>query len=410
MPPADDVAGGRLVRALSITTFLQWLGATTVLPILQLYLARQGALDVVIGLAMGAFFGAGVLIQYPIGRLADRIGQLTVLIAALGCYGVASLGYLLPVGPGVEVGLRFLQGAGAAAAEVASLSMVGVHVASARRGGAYGAIFGAQLSALAIAPLFGSIVGIDHMGWLFVGGAVTAALACIPVALVARTVRSQRRSADAVDAAAGTATDGGADAQAGDEPAPIVRLRSITALRGAFVVAVIAGLTTGIYESCWTLLLESRGAKSWQIGLSWCLFCIPFVAASIPAGRLADRYDRRWLVVFSLLTSVVLLFVYPFVPSVPAIIALGAFEGLGVAVAYPAAQALLSALAPVRQLGETQGVFSTLQTAAIAVSAAAGGALFGASRWLPFVVMGALAAVLLIVVSSFWVGVARPAS
>ncbi len=101
MPAVEDFAGGRLVRALSITTFLQWLGATTVLPILPLYLARQGATDLVIALAMGAFFGAGVLIQYPIGRLGDRIGQLTVLIAALGCFAVASLGYLLPVGPGV---------------------------------------------------------------------------------------------------------------------------------------------------------------------------------------------------------------------------------------------------------------------------------------------------------------------
>src|SRR5580698_683825 len=122
---SEPVAASRLVRALATATFLQWLGASTVLPILPLYLRRQGASDDVIGIAMAAFFAAGVLVQYPIGRLSDRIGQTRVLLAALICFAVASIGYLLPVGPWPEVGLRALQGAGAGAAEVASLALVG---------------------------------------------------------------------------------------------------------------------------------------------------------------------------------------------------------------------------------------------------------------------------------------------
>jgi MFS family permease len=388
------------VRALTAATFLEWLGASAVLPILPLYLARQHASDFVIGLAMAAFFAAGVVVQYPIGRLGDRIGPLKVLVAALGCFAIASLGYLLPVGPIAEIGLRFVQGGGAAAAEVACLSMVGRYVAPGRRGTAYGAIFGAQLAGLAIAPLFGSIVGIDYMSALFVAGAITAAIACAPVLIAARA--RQR-----IDAEAALATD----PDPAPEPEPgQVRLLKIRALQGAFVVALVAGLTTGIYEACWTLLLNSRGAHSWQIGLSWCLFCVPFVAMSIPAGRLADRLDRRWLVFFSLLASVIMLFVYPFVSSLTAVIALGAAEGFGVAIAYPAAQSLLAELAPPHELGRTQGVFSTLQTAAIAISAALGGALFGSARWLPFVVVGALSAVLLASVPRIWSGVAGRAT
>ena len=371
------------------------------LPILPLYLARQHASDFVIGLAMAAFFAAGVVVQYPIGRLGDRVGPLNVLVAALSCFAIASLGYLLPVGPIAEIGLRFVQGGGAAAAEVACLSMVGRYVAPARRGSAYGAIFGAQLAGLAIAPLFGSIVGIDYMSALFVAGAITAAIACGPVLIAARA--RQRMDAEAAPAV------GEAAPVPETEPDP-VRLLKIRALQGAFVVALVAGLTTGIYEACWTLLLKSRGAQSWQIGLSWCLFCVPFVAMSIPAGRLADRLDRRWLVFFSLLASVIMLFVYPFVGSLAAVIALGAAEGFGVAIAYPAAQSLLAELAPPHELGRTQGVFSTLQTAAIAISAALGGALFGSARWLPFVVVGALSALLLASVPRIWSGVAGRAS
>jgi DHA1 family multidrug resistance protein-like MFS transporter len=112
------------------------------------------------------------------------------------------------------------------------------------------------------------------------------------------------------------------------------------------------------------------------------------------------------LVVLSLLGSVALLFVYPFISPLAVIIGLGATEGLGVAVAYPAAQSLLSQTSPPDRIGETQGVFSTLQTLGIAISAALGGALFGQAPWLPFVTVGAASAALLVAVPFLWAQVA----
>jgi DHA1 family multidrug resistance protein-like MFS transporter len=377
-----------LVRALAAATFVQWLGASAVLPILPLYLGHQGASDLVIGIAMGAFFAAGVVVQYPVGRLGDRVGQIRVLLAALAVLGVASLGYLLPVGPIPEIGLRALQGAGSAAAEVAALSLIGTCVPVERRGAGYGAIFGAQLSGLAIAPLVGSIIGIHYIHLLFGCGAIAAGIACIPVLAVT---------------GAANRTIGPPEPQ---PDAPPVRLLLIRGLQGCFVVALIAGLTAGIYEACWTLLLHRIGAASWQIGLSWSLFCAPFVAMSVPGGRLADRFDRRWLVTCALTLSVALLFTYPFLGSVAWVIALGASESIGIAIAYPAVQSLLSQLAPPNQIGRTQGAYSTLQTAAIALSATTGGALFSLAPWAPFVATGALAALLLLCVPIIWAPVA----
>jgi MFS family permease len=372
-----------LVRALSIATFLQWLGASTVLPILPIYLSNHGASDTVIGIAMGAFFAAGVVAQYPIGKLTDRVGQTRVLMSALVLYAVASVGFLLPVGPWADIGLRALQGAAAGAAEVAALSMVGRYVPEDRRGAAFGSVFGAQLSAVAVGPLLGSIAGVRYMGVLFVLAGVAAIAACIPIRTRAAALTAQHPPLPVTDE-------------------PRVRLRAVPGLPGVFVVALIVGLTAGVYEACWTLLLQFRGAAAWEIGLSWSLFCIPFVAMSVPAGRLADRYDRRWLVIMSLLSSVVLIFIYPYVPSVPWMIALGAVEGLGTSIAFPAAQSLLSQLAPLRQIGHTQGTFSALQTAATAVAAALGGALFGAATWLPFVAAGAVAGLLLMSLPFAW--------
>jgi DHA1 family multidrug resistance protein-like MFS transporter len=109
----------RFVGALAVATFLQWLGAGAVLPLLSIYLRRQGTSDAMIGTVMAAFFAAGVIAQYLGGRLGDRIGHKRVLLLGLVGYAVASAGFLLPLGGWGYVVLRAGQGATAGAAQVA---------------------------------------------------------------------------------------------------------------------------------------------------------------------------------------------------------------------------------------------------------------------------------------------------
>ena len=105
---------------------------------------------------------------------------------------------------------------------------------------------------------------------------------------------------------------------------------------------------------------------------------------------MADHLDRRWLVVGALTSSVVFCCSYPFVGSLTLLLVLGGVEALGMAVALPAAQSLL-----------TQGS-SPSETAAIALSAGVGGALFGVATWAPFFAGGAGAAVLVAGIPFVW--------
>jgi DHA1 family multidrug resistance protein-like MFS transporter len=171
---------------------------------------------------------------------------------------------------------------------------------------------------------------------------------------------------------------------------------------GALVTAAALGLTIGVYESCWTLLLKMHHAHDWQIGLSWTLFAVPFVAMARPGGWLADHLDRRWLVMGSLASSVTFCTIYPFLGNLTALVVLGAVEAVGLAIALPSAQSLLSQGSPPTELGRVQGLFSTSETAAIAVAAGAGGALFGLASWVPFVAGAGLAAALAACLPVIW--------
>lgn len=378
----DDPAAARVVTALIVAVFVQGVGASAVLPLLPLYLREHGTSDAFIGTVMGAFFVAGVLTQYGAGHLTDRIGHRPVIVAGLCLYAVASLGFMGSIGAGGYVGLRALQGVGAGAVQVASLALVGLVVAPERRGRAFSAVFAAQLAGLGVGPVAGSAAGVDHLRWLFVGTAALSLIAVVPV-----TIGASVAVADAP-----VATDDGAP------------LRISRALIGVALIGVAGGLVTGVYEACWSLLLHSRDAADWQIGLSWTLFALPFAVFSPIAGRLADRLDRRWLAGASVVAWSGFAALYPFIPSVQLLVGLGAVEAIGVAIAFPAAQSLLTSTATPQTLGRAQGFFSTAETASIAAAAAASGALFGAARWIPFVAASLAGGLIVATLPALWRG------
>ncbi len=382
-----------MIRSLSATAFLEWLGASVMLPLLPVYLKDRGASTTTVGLVIAAFFAAGVLLQYPAGRLADRIGRRPVLLAGLICFSLASLGLALPLSPELYLVLRFVQGAGTGATTVATLAMIGDAVPLTQRGRGFGSIYASQLAGTAVGPLVGSAVGAWSLSAVFAVGGVVSLAACLPLAFGAL------RHVPGPDRTGGP----GETPAAGTGPAPSTVRR---VLLGALVAAAAFGLTVGVYETCWTLLLEHNGASNWQVGLSWTLFALPFIVMSRPGGWLADHLDRRRLAFLAGVVSLACCASYPFVPNLPLLMALAAVEAVAIAVAIPAVQSLLTQSAPAERLGRVQGLFATVETAMVALAAGVSGSLFAAAVWAPFVIFAAAGAALVLTLPVIWAPVA----
>ena len=386
-PPSPDSrqarGPGRVVVALSLSTFVEWAGAGSVMPLLPLYLRKLGSPVALVGVVIAAFFLAAIFVQYPIGRLSDRIGRRPVQLGGLLTFAVASAVFAVIATPIAALLVRGLQGAGAGVVDVANNATVGEVVAPSQQGRAYGTLFGSRTVGLAIGPFIGGLVGMGGMRWLFVAAALASLLACLPVLVAVPKTRAIHPQVNV----------------------PRVVLWRDRSVLGVIMGYVAAGLVIGVYEVCWSLLLHLRGATGWQIGLSWTLFAVPFAAMSVPGGWLVDHFDRRYLAAASTLMSAGFAATYPFLHSVWLLVGLGAAEAVAVAVAGPALAAQLAHSVPSRQLGRAQGAGSTGQTGATALAALVAGALFALHPWVPFVGAAGAIVVLVALLSFCWRGV-----
>ena len=129
MRSKDPTALDVVRRRSSVSTFVEWAGAGSVIPLLPLYLRRLGAPVAMVGVVMAAFFLAAIVVQYPIGRMSDRIGRRPVQLGGLVTFVVASIAFALIGTPIAALFMRGLQGAGAGVVDVANNATVGEVVA-----------------------------------------------------------------------------------------------------------------------------------------------------------------------------------------------------------------------------------------------------------------------------------------
>jgi len=364
------------LRRLSVVVTIQWMGATLGLPLLPLFLRHRGGTPSVIGFIMATFFFAGVATQFFMGRLADIYGRRVIMVGSLVLYGVASMAYLLPVSAPWLAIARALQGVSAGAIEMSSLSAISSLFPEAERGRAISKIFAAQLLGIAIGPMAGLLANVSDLGWAF---AVTGLVSFASAVVAFNTnVGTHERI---------------------DEALPPIQWSH--QLVGALMGAASVGLVIGVYEACWSLLMTSHHATLLEIRLSWTLFCLPWVLLSKYGGWLADHANRKYIGMAGLLNAGVFLSIYPHIHNNVVMLFAGSLESIGASLTMPAISSLTTQGAHDREQGRRQGLYTTANTATIAIATAVSGALFSVNPALPFTV-ASIASLMIASTTFYW--------
>ncbi len=167
----------------------------------------------------------------------------------------------------------------------------------------------------------------------------------------------------------------------------------------------LTNLGDGIAIAAGAKLVESETSSLSLVAMSWVLLRSPWLLFGLYAGVIADRFDRRiLLVVANACRAVVLLLLSVLIMggSVDIVVVLGAMLVLGTAETF--ADTTNETLLPMIvskadiSLGNTRLVFGSVALNQLA-GPALGGALFAAGRWIPFVVQAGL---ILLAIAFIW--------
>jgi MFS family permease len=303
-----------------------------------------------VGLTMGAFSVAAVLLRPLVGQGLDRRGRRPFMLSAPVILAVTSAGFVAVGSLPAAVLLRLVQGTAGACFYTAAAT-VATDLAPPEKRADYLARFSLFLYAgFAIGPSLGEALvrrGYDW-AWLTAGGAALVALAFTAFL------------GDTTPATDEPRTDGG-------------RLRFLhPAAIGPGVVILTAA--TGYTAITGFSALYARAIGMSSSGAFYATFALTILGVRLVAGRLADRHGRVTVALPGMVlagSGLLLLAVQP--PPGIALVGVGGF-GAGFALVFPALMALTVDRVPDAERGAAVGSF----TAFFDIGSSGGGYAVGA--------------------------------
>jgi MFS family permease len=315
-----------IVYAISLVAILGVASVTPAFPSLAIALEipREN-----LGLLVTTFTFPSVVLSPVFGFLADQYGRKKVIVPSLLLFGIAGTACTFVRDFNLLLGLRFVQGIGAAALLSLSITLIGDLYTGDRRTTAMG--YTASVSSVGTAsyPTIGGALA--SLAWFY---PFALPIVALPIAaLVALRLKN---------------------------PEPKGRLNLRTYLRNAGkslrnrqVVGLFLASTAnfillyGAYVTYLPVLLADRfQADPFTIGLVMSSISAAIVVASSQLGNLAARFSTRTLIQVGYGLFAVALAIVPFVYNIWLLLLPTTIFGIGLGISFPSIQTLLTELAP----------------------------------------------------------------
>ena len=112
-----------------------------------------------------------------------------------------------------------------------------------------------------------------------------------------------------------------------------------------------------------------------QVGLMTSSFMLTNAIGAAPLGRFSDRFGRKLIISIGLFTYAISTLIFPFVSTWIHLVILRAIQGIGGAMIWPAARALIADITPSGSRGRALGFFNACFMLGLVIGPAVGGAI-----------------------------------
>lgn len=350
----------RAVRAGYLLWFLSLLGffaifSTTISknPVLSLFVHGLGGSDSLLGIIAALSPFAGILVSFPVGVLADRIGYKKLLIVSSLFFAFAPLSYLFVTNPLWLIPIRFFHGwATAILSPVASTLIAGAYPDT--KGRQMGTYSSATLAGRMVAPLAGGLLmawGAQGAGlweyhivyWAaFITGLIVLGLALI----IKEPPRNDLALAPHVHRS--DFTDG------------LMYFLKDARMFSTACVEMATYFAFGVFEAYLPIYMLGLGIDAWRIGLIFSVQVLAIAALKPFFGAVADAVDKRLQIMGGIAVTAGAIAVLPYVSSYGLLLAVSVVFGGAMAFSTVATAAYIADVADGRRLGTAMGAFSSV--------------------------------------------------
>lgn len=312
----------RVLPVIMLCTFCSMMGSGIVAPLLPIYATQLGITGIWLGIIYGVFSLSRACLSPVFGRLSDLKGRRIFICIGVAGYALLSVAYAFAQTQEILAIVRLLQGMASAMIVPIAQAYVGDLSPEGQEGRWMGYFNAAFAAGFGVGPLLGGLMT-DHFGSqsaFFTMGAMNLIALVVAVVLLPR--KEQRRVAPRGQGSFKTMSR-----------SPLVV--------GLWSMGFANALGSGASQAFFPILAhEVAGATPTQVGI---LLGIQILVSSVgnSFGRLADRWNRRWLTVGGNAISLLYLVGMPFAHDFTILIGLSVITGIGASISSWGTSALM---------------------------------------------------------------------
>lgn len=329
-------------RVLLLSVFMAMVGLGIISPIMPNYASDLGASGIYIGLIYSSFSFSRAVLQTPIGRLADTYSKKKIIVAGLIVYALISVVYTYVTSPEMLIVVRIFHGVGSSMMMPVAMAYAMNLTPKGEEGKYMGYLNTALFSGFGAGPFIG--------GYIYENYSTRAVFNVMSVLVTISLVLTILLVPD--EESLGTKPK--------KELVPLKTLLTNRTLSSILIYRAVNALGRGTIMSFLPLFaVQVLGLSSTNIGiiLSIGIFLNAFLQT--PMGMLADRVNRKMLLIGGGLLSAVGYFVLVQTGTIYEIFAARMVVSLGSALSMPAVTAIIAREGKELGSGSTVGVFNT---------------------------------------------------
>lgn len=334
---------------LALCVFSSTLGIGIVSPLLPLFIRDMGATGIWLGIIVASYFISNSVFVPIAGRLSDLKGRKLFLGIGLIAYSIISIGYILATDVSHLALVRLLQGVAGAVTIPIAMAYLGDLSPEGEEGKWQGYATAAFFSGFGFGPLMGGVLT-EHFGmtvpFLTMSGlnllAGLIALIFLPESTHRLTSRDSQRLS-------------------------FKEMSTSGIVKGLFSFRLVQAVGRGGIATFLPIFASMIGLSISLIGILITINILSVTLVTPLGGIIADRFNRRTLVIFSSFLFTILLVAIPHTNNFGQLLVVLLIQGLSASLSMPAAAALTVEEGRKYGMGSTMSIFFLAMSIGMAI-------------------------------------------